>query len=62
MMRYLPYESAILMLGRLKRPTALKTWGLQIAERRSIKRARVAVAGKLAVILHLMWVGYTNFQ
>jgi transposase len=62
MMRHLLYESAPLVLGRLKRPTALKVWGLQIAERRGIKRARVAVARKLAVILHRMWVDRTNFQ
>ena len=52
MMRQLLYESATLVLGRLKRPTPLKAWGLQIAERRGIKRARVAVARKPAVILH----------
>ena len=62
MMRHLLYESATLVLRRLKRPTALKAWGLQIAERHGIKRARVAVARKLAVILHRMWVDCTNFQ
>ena len=41
MMRHLLYESATLVLGRLKRPAQLKEWGLQIAERRGIKRARV---------------------
>ena len=56
------YESATLVLGRLKRRTPLKAWGLQIAERRGIKRARVAVARKLAVILHRLWVDRTNFQ
>jgi transposase len=61
-MRHLLYESATLVLGRLKRPAALKTWGLKIAERRGIKRARVAVVRKLAVILHRMWVDRTNFQ
>jgi transposase len=62
MMRHLLYESATLVLGRLKRTTALKEWGLQIAQRRGIKRARVAVARKLAVILHRMWIDGTNFQ
>jgi transposase len=62
MMRHLLYESATLVLGRLKRPVQLKEWGLQIAERRGIKRARVAVARKLAVILHRMWVDGTDFQ
>lgn len=62
MMRHLLYESATLVLGRLKRPAALKQWGLKIAQRRGIKRARVAVARKLAVILHRMWIDGTNFQ
>jgi transposase len=62
MMRHLLYESATLVLGRLKRPAQLKEWGLQIAERRGIKRARVAVARKLAVILHRMWLDGTDFQ
>ena len=50
------------MLGRLKRPVAVKQWGLQIAERRGLKRARVAVARKLAVILHRMWLDGTDFR
>ena len=62
MMRHLLYESATLVLGRLKRPARLKEWGLQIAERRGIKRARVAVARKLAVILHRMWLDGADFQ
>jgi len=62
MMRHLLYESATLVLGRLKRSTPLKEWGLNIAARRGIKRAPVAVARKLAVILHRMWIDGTNFQ
>jgi len=62
MMRHLLYESATLVLGRLKRPARLKEWGLQIAERRGIKHARVAVARKLAVILHRMWIDGADFQ
>jgi transposase len=62
MMRHLLYESATLVLGRLKRSTPLKEWGLNIAARRGTKRARVAVARKLAVILHRMWIDGTNFQ
>jgi transposase len=62
MMRHLLYESATLVLGRLKRPAAVKQRGLQIAERRGLKRARVAVARKLAVILHRMWLDGTDFR
>jgi transposase len=62
MMRHLLYESATLVLGRLKRAARLKEWGLQIAERRGIKRARAAVARKLGVILHRMWLDGTDFR
>jgi transposase len=62
MMRHLLYESATLVLGRLKWSVAVKQWGLQIAERRGLKRARVAVARKLAVILHRMWLNGTDIR
>jgi transposase len=62
MMRHLLYEAATIILGRLKRPLALKEWGFKIAERRGIRRARVAVARKLAVILHRMWSDGADFR
>ncbi len=48
------YEAASAMLTRYKGKTALKTWGARIA-RRCHKKAVVAVARKLAVIMHAMW-------
>lgn len=48
------YESASVMLSRYKGKTALKTWGEKIAKR-SHKKAVVAVARKLAVVMHAMW-------
>jgi transposase len=48
------YEAASAMLTRYKGKTALKTWGQKIA-RRCHKKAVVAVARKLAVIMHAMW-------
>ena len=36
--------------------------GLQLAQRRGLKRAKVALARKLAVILHRMWVDGTEFH
>jgi error-prone DNA polymerase len=35
-------------------PTTLKSWGLKLRERLGFKRAAVAVARKLAVIMHRM--------
>jgi transposase len=40
----------------------LKAWGLRVAQRRGMRRATVAVARRLAVILHRMWVDETDFR
>ena len=50
------------MLTRVARPSALKTWGLRIAKRGGFKRAKVAVARKLAVVLHAMWTTGEEFR
>jgi len=52
MVRTALYEAANILLSRRTRFSALKRWGLEVAERRGLKRAKVAVARKLAVILH----------
>jgi len=41
--------------------SALKGWGMRIANRRSMNKARVAVARKLSVILHKVWIDGTEF-
>jgi transposase len=55
------YEAANNLLARVKRPSALQTWGKQLAEAKGPKRARVAVARKLAVLLHRLWQSETEF-
>ena len=40
----------------------LKAWDMQVAKRRGMKRAVVAVARRLAVVLHRMWSDGTKFQ
>jgi hypothetical protein len=62
MMRTLLYEAASSLMGRVQRFSALKAWALRLAVRRGVKRARVALARKLAVILHRMWVDGTEFR
>ena len=42
--------------------SALKAWGMAVAKRRGGKKARVALARKLGVILHRMWVDATEFR
>jgi hypothetical protein len=40
----------------------LKAWGLRLAKRNGMKEAQVAVARKLAVIMHCIWTDGTSFQ
>jgi transposase len=62
MLRKALYEAANVLLGRLKRPCALRDWGLRLAETKGVKRARVAVARKLAILLHRLWLSETDFR
>lgn len=62
MLRSALYEAANALLGRVKRPCALRDWGLRLAEAKGAKRARVAVARKLAVLLHSLWRSETAFR
>jgi transposase len=56
------YEAANSLLARVKRPCPLRDWGLRLAETRGAKRARVAVARKLAVLLHSLWRSKAEFR
>lgn len=56
------YEAAHSLLVRSKKWSSLRAWGMNIARRRGMARARVAVARKLAVILHRMWADATEFR
>src|SRR4029078_3330231 len=56
------YEAAHSLLIRSTKWSALRAWGMSIAKRRGMARARVAVARKLAVILHRMWVDRSEFR
>src|SRR5216684_382519 len=62
MMRVMLYEAAQSMLVRSARWSWLKTWAMKIARHRGIKKAIVALARRLAVIMHRMWVDGTEFQ
>lgn len=53
-LRGLLYEAATVILTRSTADSALRTWGLTLKERVGFKRAAVAVARKLAVIMHAM--------
>ena len=58
-LRKLLVQGAHYILGRRGPDTDLKRWGLKLAERggkNAKKRAIVAVARKLAILLHSLWV------
>jgi transposase len=61
MMRVMLYEAAQSML-RSKKWCWLKAWAMQIARRRGMKKAIVALARRLAVIMHRIWVDGTEFR
>lgn len=56
------YEAAVVLLHRTKRWSKLKAWGEQLVRRVGSKKAHVAVARKLAVILHCIWTDGTEFE
>ncbi len=56
------YEAAHSLLIRSTKCSALRAWGMNIAKRRGMARARVAVARKLAMILHRIWADGTEFR
>lgn len=61
MTRTMLYEAANVMLAR-GRFCSLKAWALKIQQRRGFKRAKVALARKLAVVMHAMWVDGSDFR
>jgi transposase len=62
MVRTALYEAANVMLTRAGRFSTLKRWALGGAQRRGLKRAKVALARKLASVLHRMWVDGASFR
>jgi transposase len=62
MVRTALYEAANVLLARITRFSTLKRWGMDVAKRRGMKRAKVALARKIAVILHRMWVDGTTYR
>ena len=62
MVRTALYEAANVLLGRITRFSKLKRWGMDVAKRRDSKRAKVALARKIALILHRMWIDGTTYR
>jgi len=62
MVRTALYEAANVMLTRAGKFSTLKCWALGVAKRRGMRRAKVALARKLATVLHRMWVDGSDFR
>ena len=56
------YEAANVLLSRITWFSKLKRWGMDVAKRRGSKRAKVALARKIAVILHRIWIDGTTYR
>ena len=55
------YQAATVMLN-VARPNWLTAWALRVAARRGKKRATVALARRICVVLHSMWKHQTSFE
>jgi transposase len=62
MMRSLLYEAAQVLLTRVTKWSWVKAWAMAVARRRGLRRAVVALARRLAVIMHRMWRDGTDFR
>lgn len=61
MVRTALYQAAHVLLHH-GRWSSLRSWAMRIAKRRSVKAAKVALARKLAVVMHRMWSDGTDFR
>ena len=62
MMRTLLFEAAQALLTRTIKWSWLKAWGMKIARHRGMRRAIVAVARRMAIVMHRMWGDGTEFH
>jgi transposase len=61
MMQVMLYEAAQVMLTRTNKWSWLMAWAMKIARHRGMKKAIVALARRLAVIMHRIWVNGIEF-
>jgi transposase len=62
MTRSLLFEAAGVLLFRNRKTSSLKEWGLRLSQRSGTRKARVAVARKLAVLQHRLWTDECVFE
>jgi len=62
MVRTCLFEAAGVLLTRVQAWSSLKAWGVRLAKTIGFRKAKIAVARKLAIILHRMWQDETTFR
>ena len=62
MLRSYLFEAAGVLLTRVPKWSPIKAWGVRLAKRIGFKKAKIAVARKLAIIMHRMWCDGTDFR
>lgn len=62
LMRATLYEAAQVLLSRVSRWSSLRSWGMRVVRKCGRRKAVVALARRMAVILHRMWTDETDFQ
>jgi hypothetical protein len=62
LMRSYLFEAAKVLLTRVSTWSTLRAWGMRLAKRSGATKAKVALARKLAVILHRLWRDGTSFR
>jgi len=56
------YQAANVLLHHSKKWCALKSWAVRLAKRRGLAKAKVALARKLAVVLHKLWTTGEDYR
>jgi transposase len=62
LLRTYVFEAASVLLHRTQRWSALKAWGVRLMKRVGAKKAKVALARRIAVVLHRIWTDGTSFE
>jgi transposase len=60
--RSLLFEAANALMTRVRHASSLRTWGLKLSAKIGSRRAKTAVARKLAVVLYRIWLDGTEFD
>jgi transposase len=55
------FEAATVLLYRTKKWSSLKAWGMKLAKRIGMRKAKIAIARKIAIVLQI-WVDGTSFD